>query len=426
MSDPHWGLLGPSIIPAERRTRTLGLAGAVRDFNDRAVPGMGGVWFGKQLFLAVLGVAVADRLRGQGFRNVAVGNAIEALACWSDFVGNGWRSDPRLVGSTKLKRSSKPTFERARTKSFYVTNPLRPASVQPLAALNLVETSGERFNMFHTAEFGIDLIEYVIDGYRPYGLDVLSFLTRWASGGVNHNLESPQLKCLWPTLGMPLLAREFVRERIIDGSNPGAERRASIMGWFDSSSSKKLAWGRQPARFSDDHWRDLHGGALFFNMRDAALALLDKLEYQVASVSDQEIVLDLVPPGMDGVIDALRRRANEYRSLDAQGSELNTLGSEFSRECLEVDDPTLLINMVRRDARVLRLRGNSVIPGPAFGRQSQAVMDPEEEVGGSQRLSGGLTVPEGTSPRVHQMFLLDRDLSGEQITEPSEHAEEES
>ena len=45
-----WGLLGPESIAIERRTRTLNLGACVRTFNDLAVPGLGGVWFGKQLF----------------------------------------------------------------------------------------------------------------------------------------------------------------------------------------------------------------------------------------------------------------------------------------------------------------------------------------------------------------------------------------
>jgi hypothetical protein len=55
-----WGLIGPGALPSERRVRTLGVAASVRRFNELAVPGIGGVWFGKQLFLATLGVKVAE------------------------------------------------------------------------------------------------------------------------------------------------------------------------------------------------------------------------------------------------------------------------------------------------------------------------------------------------------------------------------
>jgi hypothetical protein len=63
-----WGLLGPEFLQNTRRTRTLGLGASVRRFNDLAVPGLGGVWYGKQLLLATLGVAVAEAARSQGVK----------------------------------------------------------------------------------------------------------------------------------------------------------------------------------------------------------------------------------------------------------------------------------------------------------------------------------------------------------------------
>ena len=55
-----WGLLGPERLGGLRRTRALGIGSAVRKFDQLAVPGVGGVWFAKQLFLATLGIAVAE------------------------------------------------------------------------------------------------------------------------------------------------------------------------------------------------------------------------------------------------------------------------------------------------------------------------------------------------------------------------------
>ncbi len=84
MGTTIWGLLGPEHIAIERRTRTLNLGACVRAFNDLAVPGFGGVWFGKQLFLATLGIAIAEHVRQSGKRvtNIEVANAVEALGCW--------------------------------------------------------------------------------------------------------------------------------------------------------------------------------------------------------------------------------------------------------------------------------------------------------------------------------------------------------
>src|SRR5580700_10345534 len=118
-----WGLLGPSTLHSERRTRTLGLGAAVRTFNDLAVPGLGGVWFGKQLLLATLGVAIAERARDSGKRaqNIEVTNAVEALACWLALDFNGWKRDPRLRGALKLSGKKDLSFATVSKRSSYVT-----------------------------------------------------------------------------------------------------------------------------------------------------------------------------------------------------------------------------------------------------------------------------------------------------------------
>jgi hypothetical protein len=107
-----WGLLGPEMLGAARRTRTLGLGATVRAFNDLAVPGLGGAWFGKQLFLAALGVAIAERARNdrKWLRNIEAANAVEALGSWLALNQNGWHRDARLRGATKMRGVSDLSF----------------------------------------------------------------------------------------------------------------------------------------------------------------------------------------------------------------------------------------------------------------------------------------------------------------------------
>jgi hypothetical protein len=93
MGTASWGLLGPLHVVGERRPRTLGLASVVRRFNDLAVPGMGGIWFAKPLLLSLLGISIATRTSRP---NIEVANAVEALACWLAFKGNGWVRDARF------------------------------------------------------------------------------------------------------------------------------------------------------------------------------------------------------------------------------------------------------------------------------------------------------------------------------------------
>ncbi len=71
-----WGILAPDTLISLRRQQNLGLASAVRHFNDCSVPGLGGMWFAMPILWSVLAVSIADELRVPA---LPVGNAIEAL-----------------------------------------------------------------------------------------------------------------------------------------------------------------------------------------------------------------------------------------------------------------------------------------------------------------------------------------------------------
>lgn len=174
----QWGLLGPEHLAGSRRTRTLGLGAAVRKFNQLAVPGLGGVWFAKQIYLATLGVRVADLLRpaSANVKAIGIANAIEALACWCAFSSNGWESDSRLRGRRKLAGKDDLTFTRLRQPRFYVTQPMRMATVETLVDLGFVKSGNQRFNSFRCTRSGIALVDAATAEYRPYNATVEDYL----------------------------------------------------------------------------------------------------------------------------------------------------------------------------------------------------------------------------------------------------------
>lgn len=211
MTQPTWGLLGPEFLPSSRRARTLGVGASVRSFNDLAVPGLGGVWFGKQILLAVLGVHVATEA---GARNIEVANAIEALACWLAFDRRRWAPDPRLRGNRKLQGHSNAdlSFKAVRRPSFYVSQPMRMATVQTLPALGLVEPGSARFNAFACSQAGRDLIQAWTEGFRPHKRDLVDHLVLWVRGSDDRVASDALRGALSPTEPLPAPAVEILRE----------------------------------------------------------------------------------------------------------------------------------------------------------------------------------------------------------------------
>lgn len=411
-----WGLLGPEFLPNTRRTRTLGLGAAVRHFNDLAVPGLGGVWYGKQLLLATLGVVVAENARNQGAKvqNLEMANAVEALACWLAFESNGWASDARLRGNTKLQGKEDFSFRRVRQRNFYVTQPMRMATVQALPALGFVESGSVRFNNFRCTEAGNDFIEQATKGYNPHGNSIIKHLTQWVLGD-NKTHTKPLIQALSPLSPLVKNAMPLLRERLIQGGNEAEEdkkRRSNALAWVETLRTNNQAtptWAQRPQAISDVHWHDLQAGALFFETREAAIATLDATEAHIGNQgSGQWLSLTKqIPEALLQPLERLKSAAQKYLDFTAVNEDAST----FCQECTRNDPASILQALTKRDGHVLRLIGDEIRPGSAF-RGSATPTNTEDEAQETPQ-AGSIPLPVGISYRMRNLYLLNLDMHGE-------------
>jgi hypothetical protein len=118
---------------------------------------------------------------------------------------------------------------------------------------------------------------------------------------------------------------------------------------------------------------------------------------------------------IEQAIRTLQGHAHQYLAEDYDPSP-DGMANRFCSECRAPASVRVLEQLVSRDGRVLQLRGSSIVPGPAFvGEDNQSTDDAEHfenEDGESSGLSTSLAWPEGISPRVRNLFLLNADLSG--------------
>ncbi len=422
MENVTWGLLGPETAASQRRTRTLGLGAVVRSFNDLAVPGLGGAWFGKQLYLAILGVTVAEKARSYGMRvqNIEVTNAVEALACWLALQANGWTPDPRLRGARKMRQSTDLSFAHVRRRSFYVTQPMRQATVQPLRALGLAESSGERFNAFCSTPVGKDFVDTAAADFTPYySRSVLEHVTRWVTG--DHDKVTSLTEALSPLEPLSLRAREIVRERLAQGPAFEASRRGAAMRWIADLREKApehVEWDARPLMLDESHWRDLHAGALFFATRDAAIGVLDHVEAHIGNQGDEQR-LSLKSPLPDAIsqqIEAVRASAKTFLEKQHDPSPDKMAGA-FCGECTNANEATLLAMLVARcEGSGLQQRSSGdIVPGIAFhGTQirRETARSPEDD-GAESEVERTIPLPDHISNRVRNLFLLHLDLRNE-------------
>ncbi|MGF6570054.1 hypothetical protein ABH945_002165 [Paraburkholderia sp. GAS333] len=423
-----WGLLGPGVLTVERRVRTLGVSASVRHFNELAVPGLGGVWFCKQVMLATLGVMVAQGARGQRrqLTNIETANAIEALACWLGFGRNDWQAEPRLRGVNKMRgvKQEALSFRRLREQKFYVTQPMRMSTVEALPAFGLVDATGSRFNTFACTEAGEAFIAASCANVHPNRRTVADHLIDWTSNVKPIGSLDRLGHVLVPTLPLPERARVLLTERLRScGRNESSylqQRRCEALDWVETirlAPSVSIDWDNQPDEIRNDtHWADLRGGAFFTLARDAALDVLDALEVQISKneKGGRGMVLslrDALPDGVHTKLDMLRRAGQRFRNEKRTESEAN----RFCDDCLLPDDKHLVRELVKRDGRVLRLRGDDIVPGAAYQGRQQRETAPARNEADAEAAPPDTSIdwPMGLSFRVRNLFLLNADLRGD-------------
>lgn len=420
MIKESWGLLGGEQIASVRRARSLGLGAAVRAFNEMAVPGLGGVWYGKQVLLAALGLAVAAaaRNRGKNVRNIEVANAIEALACYLCFRERSWQRDPRARGNTKLRnRGDDLRFDQVSRPGFYVSQPMRMATVPALPALGIAAGTAARFNAYKLTEFGQEFVEVVSTYFRPYNRTLIDHLAAWVCAGnaavkVDSSTLADALSPVEPLLPRAAALLREALQRPYTSAFGDADRRSRALRWVDTlrrAPTPKRGWAQRPQEVATDHWFDLQAGAKFFALRNAALKVLDELESELANRSSGALLrleTEPVPDAVADRVEQLTRVAQGYRDLGHGQPDAST----FASDCLRPRQAEVLEALIRRDGVVLRLENGMVRPGPAFGERRDLGDLPLEE---AEPTFSNVPLPHQMSYRMRNLYVLNLDLGGE-------------
>ena len=383
-----WGILRPGDIPSARRLQALGLTSAVRHFNERAVPGMGGLWFAMPLVWSMLGISVARKLH---HRPIEAANAVEALAMKEALAKGGGESNPRVRGSRNLPYVT-GDFQILSKPGSYVTQPFRQTCTQPLVTLGLVQGTRARFNSFDLTEDGRRLL-------APLGI-VPDLIEKWVCRGMRP--PSDDLAPIAPTACLPDAIRAELTRRIY-GEGADAERRKAIRDMRGDQNSDALLNASLPAGLTHEHLVDLRGGIAAVQLRAAALEVLGAVENRISRRRDDGLTPSLSldeaerDEGICAKIEACVVKAERVaRHIEAANEPES---QTFLGECRTPNG--LVRRLAKRDGVVIVLRDEELAPGPAFGADAVPEGDTDAATSG---------VPE--LPRIANLLALTADLCG--------------
>lgn len=361
-----WGILAPDTIISQRRQQNLGLASAVRHFNDRSVPGLGGMWFPMPILWSVLAVSIAEEL---GVSALPVGNAVEALMMRK--ATEDGLADRRVRGLRKMQGLKDWSFKNLKRRGTYVVQPIRMAMVQPLVALGFVR--GSRFGAFTIHTAGAQMLNLpVMANYRRV-------LGAWAHGGSPHGLNKV-IEDLSPNAAVPPDVRKLILARLVGGDDPSTSRRRALVALKTGPSAGQLNAVEPLSGITADHWTDLRAGAAFMDLRSAALAVLYRLEERLLQLRDANedawLPFDEANKTVGEPLAALRRYALQLGARIDAADESSS--RKFLSEVRDLPDQQLLQKLAERDGTVIRWRDDRIVLGPAAGEMPS--IDADEPV----------------------------------------------
>jgi hypothetical protein len=233
-STAYWFAPSPSELTSTRLSLDFGVRSADLAFRELVVPGLGRVWFVRQLSWPVAALALHAELRRKGKnapRPSAICHGIEALACKLQF-----RADPdsdRVLGKRAFGRDELDEvwdFARLHRRAYYVQNTHRQASTRTLRTdLGLGLAEGPRFDLLALESVGTALAQTFLGQRVGQGGGSLE---RWLLGWVMGEAALPRSpRSLTEALTPAKPSREerqLVRARVLETVGPAAEKRRRL------------------------------------------------------------------------------------------------------------------------------------------------------------------------------------------------------
>lgn len=351
----------------QRAILNLRLGRSIRYYRELIVPGIGGVWFLRQLSWACAGLHYAEN---HPYKPAKIANAIEALGCKLE-----WKHVDRDV----YQKKGRQAFNRDEHVSIWrfteLTEPInyvqvtyRQSTVRALWGLNLAP--GTRYNSMALTDLGRDLNDAFLS-QRGLKEDLAS----WLNGStISQTRNMAEKITTIPTDKEKTIIQHCLCEHTSDKLGHSGRRKSLIEAFGrnttnppDIETIKKslLRSGRDNIQQDIDN---LDTAVAFDEMMQHGRELVHICASIIADNPNAKAGQLMEDKGVKQALGALCRDAHQFNSSKGEREEL---AKTFANEILslEADNSELLKTIIGRDGNILAVSGDRIIAGPLFDRR---------------------------------------------------------
>jgi len=375
----QWFSPAPSDFNTSRLSLDFGLRAADLFFRELVVPGLGRVWFVRQLSWPLAALALHEEMTSQGLsapKPTAICHGIEALACKLEYFADPLDPSPRILGRRAFGRDEERevwSFHRLRQASNYVRNTHRQAATRAVRVDGgLGFARGSRFDLLELEPVGHALANAFLDQrVGKGGTSLRKWLRDWLGGDREFSG--------WPKTLLQALSPEhasdeermLVRSRLLGTLTPARETRQRLARAIGRASEMRDIETDMVTRLRNDG----HGaqadqvvaarafGAVLDRSRDAVARLTRTVETARGGVKLATLVAD---SSVKRALKDLRSAAKNYMDKANTAGVNEPTSRAFADAAAVADDAETIRLVVRRAGEVLGLADGVVVRGALF------------------------------------------------------------
>ncbi len=392
----NWFIPELEDFPSQRSLLHLGLNKAVRYYRELVVPGIGGVWFVRQLSWALAGIKLAEDLNRRGQAS-QIANAIEALACKLN------KKYPGIRGIRAFERDPKVwEFSKLSQPKYYVQVTFRQSTVRALVGLGYTR-GGLRFNGMELTPVGRELVNALF-----LGNSVEKKIKNWIR---NANSSSRKPVIAKEALGRDNAStheKENVRDRLLtevqdDFGSPN--RRAMLIKAFKNN-ERMPSVEKIKDRLQHQQVLEINTAEAFDAMVGKARSLIQECAQNLESTQDcpvSEMAKKLKKPLVE-----LQKKSKTYLAQANKSKQFHQDAQDFAEKVTRSTPEDVLEVLAKRDGSIVVFSDDKVLQGPLFDRHDQKKNDitDQDEDGGEKEVG---TEDSSTPRKIKQLFKLWKD-----------------